>query len=80
MIILKTERDLEQMRPAGAVAAAVLGEVSAFVKPGVTMREPRVNLRLPGCREALIACQAINIAITVVLPAPVASFSARRKS
>jgi methionyl aminopeptidase len=39
MIILKTERDLEQMRPAGAVAAAVLEEVSAFVKPGVTTRQ-----------------------------------------
>lgn len=39
MIILKTERDLEQMRPAGVVAAAVLEEVSAFVKPGVTTRQ-----------------------------------------
>jgi len=39
MIILKTERDLEQMRPAGAVAATVLEEVSAFVKPGVTTRQ-----------------------------------------
>lgn len=39
MIILKTERDLELMRPAGAVAATVLDEVSAFVKPGVTTRQ-----------------------------------------
>ena len=39
MIILKTERDLEQMRPAGAVAATVLEEVAAFVKPGVTTRQ-----------------------------------------
>lgn len=39
MIILKTERDLEQMRPAGVVAATVLDEVSAFVKPGVTTRQ-----------------------------------------
>ncbi len=39
MIILKTERDLEQMRPAGVVAATVLEEVSAFVKPGVTTRQ-----------------------------------------
>jgi methionyl aminopeptidase len=39
MIILKTERDLEQMRPAGAVAATVLDEVAAFVKPGVTTRQ-----------------------------------------
>jgi methionyl aminopeptidase len=39
MIILKTARDLEQMRPAGAVAATVLAEVSTFVKPGVTTRQ-----------------------------------------
>ena len=39
MIILKTERDLEAMRPAGHVAAAVLQEVAAFVQPGVATRE-----------------------------------------
>jgi methionyl aminopeptidase len=39
MIILKTERDLESMRPACAVASVVLGEVSAFVRPGVLTRE-----------------------------------------
>lgn len=39
MIILKTERDLEAMRPACAVASAVLEEVSAFIRPGVTTRE-----------------------------------------
>jgi methionyl aminopeptidase len=39
MIILKTERELEAMRPACAVAGAVLDEISAFVKPGVTTRE-----------------------------------------
>jgi len=36
MIILKSERDLEAMRPACAVAAVVLNEVAAFIKPGVT--------------------------------------------
>src|ERR1044071_9749982 len=36
MIILKSERDLEAMRPACAVAARVLDEVVAFIKPGVT--------------------------------------------
>src|ERR1017187_8248744 len=36
MIILKSERDLEAMRPAGAVAGAILNEVGAFIKPGVT--------------------------------------------
>jgi len=39
MIILKTERDLETMRPACAVASLVLNEVADFVKPGVTTRE-----------------------------------------
>src|SRR5579862_1786368 len=39
MIILKNERDLEAMRPACAVAGAVLNEVAAFVKPGVTTKD-----------------------------------------
>ena len=39
MIILKSERDLEAMRPACAVACTVLNEVAAFVTPGVSTRE-----------------------------------------
>ena len=39
MIILKTERDLEAMRPACAVAGVVLEEVAAFVRPGINTRE-----------------------------------------
>lgn len=39
MIILKTERDLEAMRPACAVARAVLDEVCDFVKPGLSTRD-----------------------------------------
>jgi methionyl aminopeptidase len=39
MIILKSERDLEAMRPACAVAGTVLEEVSAFVQPGVTTKD-----------------------------------------
>lgn len=39
MIILKTERDLEAMRPACAVANAVLEEVAGFIQPGVTTRQ-----------------------------------------
>ena len=39
MIILKSERDLEAMRPACAVAGAVLDEVAAFIQPGVTTKE-----------------------------------------
>lgn len=35
---------------------------------------------LPGRRTALMVCQAMSMAITVVLPAPVANFKARRIS
>jgi len=39
MIILKSERDLEAMRPACAVASMVLNEVAAFVQPGMLTRD-----------------------------------------
>lgn len=39
MIILKTERDLEAMRPACAIAAKVLDEVATFIQPGLTTKE-----------------------------------------
>ena len=39
MIILKSERDLEAMRPACAVARTVLDDVSAFIQPGMTTKE-----------------------------------------
>ena len=39
MIILKSERDLESMRPACGVAAMVLNEVADFVRPGITTRD-----------------------------------------
>jgi methionyl aminopeptidase len=39
MIILKSDRDLEAMRPACAVAGAVLSEAAAFIKPGVTTKQ-----------------------------------------
>ena len=39
MILLKSERDLEAMRPACTVAGTVLEEVAAFIQPGVTTRE-----------------------------------------
>jgi methionyl aminopeptidase len=38
-IVLKSERDLEAMRPACAVAGAVLQDVAAFIKPGLTTGE-----------------------------------------
>jgi hypothetical protein len=46
---------------------------SLIVKPGVQTRNPRVKILLVGRRTALIVCQAMNIAISVVLPVPVAS-------
>ena len=39
MIILKSERDLELMRPAGMLAGSVLDEIAAFIKPGLTTRQ-----------------------------------------
>jgi methionyl aminopeptidase len=39
MIILKNERDLDAMRPACAVASAVLNEVAAFIQPGMTTKQ-----------------------------------------
>ena len=39
MIILKSERDLEAMRPACAVASLVLNEVAEFIRPGVTTKQ-----------------------------------------
>ncbi len=44
--------------------------------PGATIKNPRENCLLFGRLTALIVCQAISIAMTVVLPAPVASFKA----
>ena len=38
MIVLKSERDLQQMRPACQIAQTVLDEVSAFIRPGLTTR------------------------------------------
>jgi hypothetical protein len=46
--------------------------------PGANDQKPRVNFLLLGRRTALMVCQAMSIAMTVVLPAPVASFRARR--
>ena len=39
MILLKSERDLEAMRPACTIAGTVLNEVAEFIRPGLTTRE-----------------------------------------
>jgi hypothetical protein len=51
-----------------------------IVKPGAQTRKPRVKCLLAGRRTALIVCHAMSIAMTVVFPAPVASFSASRNN
>lgn len=65
---------------AGVIAVGVVGlrtrNRSLIVKPGAQTRNPRVKCLLAGRRTALTVCQAMSMAMTVVLPAPVASFSA----
>jgi methionyl aminopeptidase len=38
-VILKGEQEMELMRPACAIAAAVLNDVAAFIKPGLTTKQ-----------------------------------------
>ncbi len=58
MIILKSERDLDAMRPACAVAATVLDEVAAFIQPGVTTRQvddfAATRIKQYGARSAFL--------------------------
>jgi len=58
MIILKSERDLEAMRPACAVASQVLNEVAAFIQPGVTTRQvdefAAERMKLYGAKSAFL--------------------------
>ena len=51
-----------------------------MVMPGVTTRKPRVKRGLLGRRTAFTVCHAMSMAMTAVLPAPVASFNAIRDS
>jgi len=58
MIIIKSERDLEVMRPACQVAQQVLNDVSAFIQPGITTREvddfAAERIRHYGARSAFL--------------------------
>src|SRR6266404_3018911 len=71
MIILKSERDLEAMRPACAVASMVLNEVSAFIQPGVTTRQvdefAASRIRHHGAKSAFLGYRKYpcNICISV---------------
>jgi hypothetical protein len=49
-----------------------------MVRPGAHDQEAACEVLAAGRRTALMVCQAISMAMTVVLPAPVASFSAKR--
>jgi methionyl aminopeptidase len=57
-IILKSARDLEIMRPAGAVAARVLDEICAFIRPGISTRQvdeyAGQRMKLYGARSAFL--------------------------
>jgi methionyl aminopeptidase len=58
MIILKSERDLEAMRPACQVARAVLDEVTAWIAPGMTTKEidlfAAARIKSYGARSAFL--------------------------
>src|SRR6266436_2826918 len=58
MIILKSERDLETMRPACVVARLVLDEVCDFIQPGRTTREidqyAAARMKSYGARSAFL--------------------------
>jgi len=61
-LILKSQRDLETMRPACAVASLVLNEVAAFIQPGVTTQEvdefTASRIRHHGARSAFLGYRA----------------------
>lgn len=71
-IILKTERDLEAMRPACALASTVLDEVSAWIRPGISTKDIddyiASRIRHQGARSAFLgyrkypchACISVN--------------------
>jgi len=71
MIILKSERDLEAMRPACIVARAVLDEVSDFIQPGVTTKEIDLyaasRIKFYGAKSAFLGYRKYpcNICISV---------------
>jgi len=58
MIIYKNERDLAAMRPACGVASAVLNDVAAFIRPGVTTKQvddfAAERMRHYGARSAFL--------------------------
>src|SRR5215471_18644658 len=82
MIILKSERDLEAMRPACALASTVLNEVGAFIQPGVTTGQvdefAAARMKHYGARSAFLgyrkfpchACISVNEQVVHGLAGP----------
>jgi methionyl aminopeptidase len=70
-IIIKTQQDLEAMRPACQVAGEVLDSVAAFIRPGVTTRQidefAAEAIRQRGAKSAFLGYQKYpcNICISV---------------
>jgi methionyl aminopeptidase len=64
MIILKSERDLEAMRPACVVAGSVLQDVAAFIQPGVTTRDvdefAATRIKHYGAKSAFLGYKVSN--------------------
>ena len=64
MIILKSERDLEAMRPACVAAGSVLQDVSAFIQPGVTTRDvdefAATRIKHYGAKSAFLGYKVSN--------------------
>jgi methionyl aminopeptidase len=58
MLLLKSERDLAQMRPACVLAQTVLDEVCDFIEPGVTTRQidafTAERIRAHGAKSAFL--------------------------
>jgi methionyl aminopeptidase len=71
MILLKTERDLEAMRPACQLAGTVLSEVAAAIQPGMSTREidefAAGRIKYHGARSAFLGYRKYpcNICISV---------------
>jgi methionyl aminopeptidase len=74
-IKIKSEADLQLMRPAGLVAGKVLEEIAAFIRPGVTTREvdhfAAERIRSYGAKSAFLGyrnypchtCLSVNDAV-----------------
>jgi methionyl aminopeptidase len=71
MILLKTERDLQAMRPACRTAATVLEEIGQFIRPGITTREvdqhAAERIRAHGAKSAFLGYRKYpcNVCISV---------------